>query len=513
MGALIPVTGIGFDFRTPGVYPEIVFAQGPSSAAAGVREVVLVMPKLSTGTWTAATLYTIGNEREAELGGGPGSMIHRAAKKFLRSNKDAKLFGLPIAETSGGSPAAATVNLVLVNAATATGTLIVTIAGEEASYTFESGESITTIGDGIRDAINAKSWLPVTAANAAGTVTLTAKLLGTSQGTATVAVIRTRVTITAGVTTTATIGTHVGATVAGAEGSTTEAATFLTALAVLNANRKYYIVSSGNTATYWGNLQTHIATKSEPKRNLRSVGVVAYMGTLAAARTLAVTRNYERLRVICQPNGDPDCAELAAWAAAVFQKEEQVDSTFCFDNYSNGEIPPAFNSADWPDGDAISDAVNDGVTVIASNQFRSYIAMSVNSRSKNAAGTLADFRATESHRVSGADEFVDGLVTELAGDFVGKKLRDDDKLADGTINPTQRFKRGVVTPSRVAVTVRKHMDNFSEADKMSDTEACKASVRSVKSPVNSGRVEVGFDLRIIDHAHQITLRVAETSPG
>lgn len=515
MSALIPVTGIGFDYRTPGTYPEILFAQGPSSAAAGVREVVIAMPMLSTGTWTSATLYgPIANEKEAETGGGSGSPIHRAVRKFLRSNKDAKLYCLPVAETTGGGTAvAAVVNLVLVNAATATGTVSVWIAGEECSYTFDSGESITSIGEGIEAAINAKSWLPVTANNTAGTVAITAKLMGTSQGTATVACIRTRAAITSGVATTVSVGAHVGATTTGVEGSTTEAAQFSTALATLAANRKYYIVSSGNTSTYLTNLQSHISTKSEPKRNLRSVGIVAYIGTLAAARTLAVARNYERLRLVCQPVGDPDCAELAAWSAAVFQKNEQVDPTFCFDFFADGEIPPAFNSSDWPDGDAISDAINDGVTVIASNQARAYIAMSVNTRSKNAAGTLADFRATESHRVSGADEIVDGMVTEINGDFVGKKLRDDERLSDGTINPVQQFKRGVVKPSRVAVTIKKHMQNASDVDWLTDLQACKDSVRSVKSPVNSGRVEAGFDLRIIDHCHQITLRAAEVSPG
>lgn len=514
MPSAIPITGVGFDYRTPGVFPEIVFAQGPSSAAAGVREVVIVMPKLSTGTWTAATLYgPLANEQEAETGAGAGSPMHRAVRKFLRSNKDAKLYALPIAETSGGSPIAATVALVITNTATATGTLTITIAGEECAYTFDSGETITQIGDGIRDAINGKSWLPVTAVNAAGTVTLTAKLKGTSQGTATVAVIRTRGTITAGVTTTATIGTHVGVTATGVEGSTTEAATFLTALASIDSNRKYYIVTSGNTSTYLANLQTHIATKSEPKRNLRSVGIAAYMGTLAAAQTLALTRNYERLQINCQPNGDSDCAELAAWVAAIRQKNEQVDSTFCFDGFADGEIAPAFNPVDWPDGDDISDAINDGVTVIASNQSRAFMVMSVNTRSKNAAGTLDDFRATETHRISGADEVVDTIVDDFAKNYVGRKFKDDERLADGTINPVQRFKRGVVTPSRAAVTIKKSLTDFAELDVLQDVEASKESVRCVKSPVNSGRTECGFDLHIIDHSHQVTIRAAEVSVG
>src|SRR5687768_7202982 len=202
MSELIPLTGISFDYRVPGAYAEILFGQGPASAAAGVREVVLVMPKISSGTWTAATLYgPIGNEKEVETGGGAGSPIHRAARMFLRANKDAKLYCLPCAETSGGAPAAATATAVFANSATGSGTATVTICGEECQISIASGDSVTTLGDKLEDVINGKSWLPVTANNSAGTVTLTAKLQGTSQGTATVRIIRTRGTITSGIAT------------------------------------------------------------------------------------------------------------------------------------------------------------------------------------------------------------------------------------------------------------------------------------------------------------------------
>jgi phage tail sheath gpL-like len=514
MAALIPVAGVGPDYRTPGTYPEVVFAQGASSASAGVRQVVFCMPMLSTGTWTAATLYgPIANEKEVSDGAGLGSPMHRSVRKFLRSNKDAKVYCLPCAETSGGSPLAATATAVFANTSTGIGVATVTICGEECAFSFPSGRTVTQLGDDLVAVINAKTWLPVTASNASGTVTITAKLKGTSQGTATVAVVRTRGAITSGVTTTLTVSTHVGAVQAGVEGSTTEAATFLTALGTIDARRFYYIVSSGNTSTYLTNLVTHLTTKAEPKRNMRSVGITAYVGTLAAATTLAIARNHERLTIGVLPNADHDCAEVAGWLAAVRQKEEQTDSSFCFDGYSNGELLPAYNPADWPSGDSISDAINDGLTVIASNESRAYIAMSCNTRSKNSAGLLDDFRATETHRVSVADEFVDELVDGVARSFVGKKLRDDEHLADGSINPVQKLLRTVVTPSRVVATIKKQMNDYFDGEKLSDVEASKLSVRAVKSPVNSGRVECGFDLRAIDHAHQFTVRVAEVSPG
>src|SRR5262245_30622231 len=131
MGLLIPITGVAQDYRVPGAYAEILFAQGPASAAAGVRQVVLVMPKLSAGTWTANTMYRVNNEKEAEDGAGAGSPLHRAARKFLRVNKDAKLWAVPYAETSGGTPVAATGTVTLTGTASGTGTIVVTVCGED----------------------------------------------------------------------------------------------------------------------------------------------------------------------------------------------------------------------------------------------------------------------------------------------------------------------------------------------------------------------------------------------
>jgi phage tail sheath gpL-like len=141
------------------------------------------------------------------------------------------------------------------------------------------------------------------------------------------------------------------------------------------------------------------------------------------------------------------------------------------------------------------------------------VVMSVNTRSKNAAGTLDDFRATETHRVSAADEFVDERLIDWALNHAGKKLADDERLADGSVNPVQRLRRGVITPSTFKPTLLKALTDFDREEKLQNLEASKASVRVAKSPVNSGRLECGLDLHVIDHAHQATFRVAEVSTG
>jgi phage tail sheath gpL-like len=509
----IPITGIDATFRVPGTYAEIYFAQGPAAANAGPRTACFAMPIISGALWTAATLYEVGDEKTAADGAGLGSPLHRALRIYFMAGGK-KCYALPIAETSGGSPIAATAVLTIATNATGTGTITVTVAGEDCSYTFLSSMTPTQIGDGIRDAINAKTHLPCIAANASGTVTLTAKLKGTSQGTATVPVIRVRVTITAGVATTASFGgAFLGTGAAGVEGSTTEAANTLTALNNIVASRKYYLVSSGISATTLGHFKTHVATKSEPRQGKRSTIIAAYTGSLANVQTLATGLNYERLQIAWQPNSEHDAAEIAGNVAAVRQKREQTDSAYNFAGYSEPDwlIRPAFSEADWPDGDDQNDAINDGVMPIASHEGGSYIVMSVDTRSKNPTGTVDDFRACETHRVSVCDEFVDERINETVLNFQGKKLMDDERLPDGSVNTNQRIIPGVIRPSYLRKPIYNQLDEYEAAGKLQNIQASKDALRLVKSKANASRIECALNLNVIDHAHQFTYRVNETS--
>lgn len=512
MAALIPITGVALDFRVPGAYAEILFAQGPASAAIGAREVVFVMPMLSGGTWTAGTMYQVNDSATAETGAGPGSPLHRGIRKFMTHNKDAKVWAVPVAETSGGSPVAATVAITVATTPTSTGTATVTICGEDASYTYKTTDTVTTIAAGLKAAINAKSWLPVTADNAAGVLTLTAKLKGISQGTNTIGVIRVRAAITAGTATTiSSAGAFVGASVAGVEGSTTEATKFETALATLDAVRKYYIVSSANDATSLGKLKTHIVNKSEPRRGLRSRGIAAYTGAGADAATIATGRNYERLELYWQENSEHDCAEIAGAMAAIVQKTEGVDVTANMSGYRLSDILlPCYDAADRPTDTEQNDAINDGVSPIATDELGAYLVMHVNTRSKNSAGSQDDFRATEAHRVSGADSFVDQLLGNWSLNFSQKKFKDDERLADGKFNPNQGQIANVVRPSTITPMIKRLMDDFDALGHLQDVTASKDSVRVLK---NGSRAECSIDLHVIDHLNQGTFRVAEVSSG
>lgn len=512
---VIPITGVGADFRTPGAYAEILFAQGPASAAAPNREVVLAMPMLSTGTWTAGTLYPIRQEADASTGAGVGSFLHRAARIFLQANRTARLWGLPVAETSGGTPAAATTIVTVATNATGVGTAVITITGVDCSYTFKANDTVTTIAAGLVTSINSQVNLPVTASAVAGAITITAKLKGISSGDGTVSVIRIRVSITAGIgTTITTAGAFLGASAAGVEGSTTEATNLATALANIINIRKYYVVVSANDATSIGNLQTHVLAKSQPRYGLRSVGIASYSGVLASAITLATGRNNARTRIAWAVKSESDNAQIAANYAAILQKHETVDSAFNFNGYGPGNgdwfVKPAYLSSDFPTVDDQSDAINGGLTPIAYNDAGSYVVMSCSTQSKNSSGSVNDFRATETKQVSVTDEFVDQELIDWALNDASKKFRDDDRLADGSVNPNQKLVRGVLTPSQRRSRTARRMDDFFKAGKIQDVDLSKASIATVKT---GSRLEMSYDLRTIDWANQLTERVSETSTG
>ena len=519
--ALIPILGVPSTFKVPGQYAEILFAQGPSTASSEAREVILVMPKIASpaGSWTAGNVYRINNEKDAIDGAGSGSPLHRAARKFLLANDDAKLWALPYEPSSGAGVATADGTVTYVNDPTSTGVASVTICGEICSVGYDSTFTITTLAAAMVQVINSRTWLPVTATSALGVVTLTAKVAGASQGDGTIPVIRYRAEVSSGTSTTvSTSGAALGlgAGTSGVDGATTENANLVAALGNIAQARYYYMGFSVFDATNLASIQSHVSTKSEPTPGLRSVAVVGYNHTLGTAQTLATGRNYERLQMVWQPNSDATPGDLAANMLAIRQQFEQLDSAYNFDGYRNAakwQIPAAESQTDWPTFDDQNDAINDGITPIASDARGSYVVMTVTTRSKNTGGTVDDFRAAETHRVSVADDFTDTLLLRHTLNYSNKKLKGDELLSDGSVNVNQRLYRNVVTPHQYKPFVKQLVQEFADAAKLQEAAKSKSGLRVVRDPNNNGRLEVGLDLHVIDLLHQTTFRLAEVSTG
>jgi phage tail sheath gpL-like len=505
------VTGLPSSFRAPVIAAEIILGQGASNAPAGPRSAIYVAPMLASGaTASVGTVYEIGSDQEAQTLFGAGSPAHRACRMHIKANANGKLYVAPYLPSSSTSLASATATLTVSGTATATGIAEVEVAGEPITFGWISGDTPTVIGEVLEAKINNLTHLPVTANNASGTVTLTAKIGGASQN----SVHRIRVvSVTAG--TTVAVAASAALLTGGVEGSVTELSTFTTALGTLTAARYYYMGATTNVSTFVALLKSHVATKSEPNPGLTSKGMVAFTGSLANAQTLAIAQNHERTDIVWQRNAKQSPDEILANFMAIRQKRENTFSARNFDNYSGADwfIAPAAAQSDWPDLDDVNDAVTDGITPICSTQTGTFVAMTVSTRSKDATGLLDDFRASETHRVSVLDELADTIKINHALTYVDFRQMDNPTLADGTVDINGEIPTGVIVPYRYKPWFLAQFDPFFKDGRLQRQSEWNAATICRIDPQNTGRMQTKSAGRVMDLHHQATFRISETTPN
>lgn len=521
--ALQPITGYPSSWRAPFVAAEILLAQGPSSAATGPREAAYTGPMTSSGNWTAGTLYVVSTEQDAITGAGVGSPLHRMIRFHLKCNPRGKLYALPYAASSGAGVATATGTITYATTPTATGQSQVWVCGEQITVNFTTSSTVTTIAADVVAKINAKVWLPVTASNASGVVTLTAKIAGASQGDGTVGVIRFRALIDPGKgTTVATSGAALGLGTGtpGADGATTETANQLAALNNVVATRLYYLGVSTWDTTSLGNVKTHVVNKNAPSPGLTCRAFSGYTSTLAAGLTLATNKNTELMHIHWQKNSEHDTAELAAQLIAITQLKEELDTAYPgFDSYQGQgwNLLPAYAQADWPTEQDKQDGVTGGLCVVQSNLVNSSLVMHVTTRSKDSTGAINDFRATETHRISAMHDFADTLKLNHYLTFTSKgfKLQDDPRNADGTVdvNAVARLPANMLCPAKYQPWFFQRLQDFVDAGKFQRINEWKTATHINVDPLNSSRLEVGTGGRTVDVMHQTSFKLSENSPG
>ncbi|MEM6792109.1 MAG: hypothetical protein AAF715_31620 [Myxococcota bacterium] len=534
----IPIAGVGSDFLIPGQYAQLRVAQGPSTASAGAREVVFVMPKLASGgAWEANSEYRVRGEQDAIDGAGEGSLMHIAIREFLRHNQGARIFAVPYLPTSGTGANAANLDVTITfptdSNPTAAGTAIIYVGGEACTYTYTAADTATTIAAALAGAVNARAWLPVGASAAAGVVTLTAKTAGIAGGDGTIPAHRIRLEVSANTNVTFQSENSLttdflggGAGQSGTDGTTAEATNFAAALATLDSTRRYYMVSSTFLADSvdegWDLLRAHIANKSAPRVGLRSMGVVGHVGTLAEVTADAVTMNDARMRVAWQKGSDKHPAQLAAALAGILQAGHDLSPRFNFDGFrgrsqripNNWAIPAAPANADWPDQDDLNEAIADGVTVIQSDDLGSYIVRAVGTRSKDGTGANNDFRALDDHIVSVGDYMLDRLLIRWALDFAELSLANDTFLADGvTVDVNAQIGPDTVTPFSARPWFVRQLNELGPDGEghLQRIDETTGGLDVVIDPVTKGRLEVGFTWFATDQLHQMTLRADEAS--
>jgi phage tail sheath gpL-like len=160
--------------RVPLFYAEVDNSQA-GYFAQNVRTLIIGQ-KLAAGVAAADVPILVSRSDEAKTQFGIGSMLARMHEVVRLNDSMGEVWCLPVADPSGG--AAATGTITITGPATAAGTLSLYIGAQRLQIAVAAADTATDVADAITAAVNADTTLPVTAANVAGVVTLTARHKG-----------------------------------------------------------------------------------------------------------------------------------------------------------------------------------------------------------------------------------------------------------------------------------------------------------------------------------------------
>ena len=291
--------------RKPGVYAEwntkLAVRNLPTN-----RQRVLLIAQHTTNLGAVSALTDVYSAAEVAERYGAGSQAHLMADAAIKAYANAALSIITLADHSAG--VAASGKITITGNATTQGVLRVGIGNADVLMVpVAAGDSADTVGKAVKAAIAAQPGLPVSAAEAAGVVTITAKNKG-AEGNA----IRLLAACTA-----AGISTTVTAMASGLVNPDIAAA-----LNAVVAEGHHIIACGINDETNLLKLRAHLDTVASPMEKRWAIGVYGQTGTLAQATTLAGRLNHGHI-VSAWYRGTPSMpCELAAAFAAVMASEE-----------------------------------------------------------------------------------------------------------------------------------------------------------------------------------------------
>lgn len=303
--ANIAFANIPASIRKPGKYIEFNTSLAVRTLPGNLQKTLILGQRLAAGTVAANTVVDVFSDAEAATYFGRGSMAHLMVRAALQANPYLALQVL--AMDDAGASVAASSTVVLTGPATSSGVVTVAVGDQSVAIAVASGDASTAIAAALKAQFDKQPDLPVTAAVAASTVTLTAKNKGTlGNG------VRMSATSTAtGVTATA------NAPISGATDPTVA-----TGLAVVFASGHNIIIFPWNDTTSLTALRTHLDAVSGPLEQRGAIGVYAHVGSLATATTLAGTINSGRITCALVPTAYEAVYEVAAAYGAVIASEE-----------------------------------------------------------------------------------------------------------------------------------------------------------------------------------------------
>ena len=277
--------------RKPGVYAEWNLKRAMRNLPTN-RQRVLLIAQHTTDLGAVSALTDVYSAAEVAERYGAGSQAHLMADAAIKAYANAALSIITLADNSAGVAAAG--KITITGNATTQGVLRVGIGNADVLMVpVAAGDSADTVGKAVKAAIAAQPGLPVSAAEAAGVVTITAKNKGT-EGNA----IRLLAACTAaGISTTVTA-------MAGGDANPD----IQPALTAVIAEGHDIIACGISDEANLIKLRAHLEKVGAPTEKRWAIGVYGDSGTLATATTLGGTPSLP--------------CELAAAFASVMASEE-----------------------------------------------------------------------------------------------------------------------------------------------------------------------------------------------
>ncbi|MBB4863351.1 phage tail sheath gpL-like [Pseudomonas nitritireducens] len=170
----VPFSNIPSNLRVPLFYAEVDNSQANSGAQN--QRTLIIGQITSSGNAVAGTPVLGQGVSDAKAKGGSGSMLALMTAAYVAADGFGEVWFLPLADAAGATAATGTV--AITGTPSATGVVSLYIAGQLVSQVVTASDTAASVATALAALVNATADLPVTAAAATSTVTLTAKNKG-----------------------------------------------------------------------------------------------------------------------------------------------------------------------------------------------------------------------------------------------------------------------------------------------------------------------------------------------
>ena len=292
--------------RKPGVYAEWNLKRAARNLPTNRQRVLLIAQHTAADLGAVSALGDVYSAAEVADRYGAGSQAHLMADAAIKAYANAALSIITLADHSAGVAAAG--KITITGNATTQGVLRVGIANADVlTVAVAASDTADGIGKALKAAVDARPGLPVTAAEAAGVVTLTAKNKGTEGNSIRLTASCTAIGVTAAVT-----------DMAGGDANPD----IQPALTAVVAEGHDIIACGLGDEPNLLKLRTHLEKVGAPTEKRWAIGVYGQSGSLATATTQAGKLN-SGFMLCAWYRGTPSLpCELAAAFASVMASEE-----------------------------------------------------------------------------------------------------------------------------------------------------------------------------------------------